>query len=68
MTYTQTARLLKLTANSVEPLSFTVPRKSDSFQTDLYPDTAATEAAHTGAEWLAGSTKMPKVFSLDPGR
>jgi len=43
-----------------------VPRKSDSFQTDLYPDTAAAEASHTGAEWLGGSSKMPKVFSLNP--
>lgn len=66
ITKNETCRLLKLTTNSVEPLSFTVPRISDSFQEDLYPDTAAAEAAHSGAEWLAGSTKMPKVFSLDP--
>ena len=33
----ETARLLKLTANSVEPLSFHVPRKSEAFQEDIFP-------------------------------
>lgn len=62
----ETTRLLKLTTNSVEPLSFFVPRKSDSFQDDIYPDTASNEAAHTADEWLAGSDKPPKMMSLNP--
>jgi len=60
------ARLLKLTTNSVEPLSFVVPRKSESFQEDLYPDTASSEPAHSSDEWLAGSDKAPKLLSLNP--
>ncbi len=32
------ARRLKLTSNSVEPLSFIVPRKSEMFQPDIFPD------------------------------
>lgn len=62
----ETARLLKLTSNSVEPLSFFVPRKSEAFQEDIYPDTAAPIAAHTSSEWLAGSNKNPVLMSLNP--
>jgi coronin-1B/1C/6 len=62
----ETSRLLKLTSNSVEPLSFSVPRKSDAFQDDLYPPTIAPESCHTAAEWLAGSSLPPKKMSLNP--
>uniref|UniRef100_A0A7S3H1X9 Coronin n=1 Tax=Spumella elongata TaxID=89044 RepID=A0A7S3H1X9_9STRA len=62
----ESARLMKLTTNSVEPLSFFVPRKSDSFQDDIYPDTASYTAAHTADEWLAGSDKPPVLMSLNP--
>ena len=62
----ETARLLKLTNNSVEPLSFFVPRKSESFQEDLYPDTSSCVAAHTCDQWLAGSKKLPLLVSLNP--
>lgn len=62
----ESARLLKLTTSSVEPLSFFVPRKSDCFQEDIYPDTAAYTPAHTADEWLAGSDKTPLLMSLNP--
>lgn len=62
----ETARLLKLTNSSVEPLSFFVPRKSEHFQEDLYPDTAAAIPAHSASEWLSGSNKKPVLQSLNP--
>jgi coronin-1B/1C/6 len=62
----ETARLMKLTNNSVEPLCFFVPRKSEVFQEDLYPDTISPEPSHTADEWLAGSNKPPKLMSLNP--
>jgi coronin-1B/1C/6 len=62
----ETARLLKLTTKSVDPLSFFVPRKSEAFQDDLYPDTASGEPAHSADEWLAGSNRGPNVMSLNP--
>jgi len=62
----EAARLLKLTSNSVEPLSFHVPRKSESFQEDIYPDTASSEAAHSAEEWMGGSVKAPLKMSLNP--
>ena len=63
----ETARLMKLTTNSVEPLSFFVPRKSEGFQEDLYPDSFAGIPSHTCDEWLAGSSKPPELASLNPG-
>ena len=62
----EAARLLKLTTNTVEPLSFYVPRKSEAFQDDLYPDTFAGIPAHTADEWMAGSDKKPVLMSLNP--
>jgi len=61
-------RMLKLTTNSVAPLSFFVPRKSDSFQDDIYPDTAACTAAQTSDEWLGGADKSPVLMSLNPSQ
>lgn len=62
----EAARLLKLTTNSVEPLSFQVPRKSESFQDDLFPDSDSNVPPHTCDEWLAGSDLPPNKMSLNP--
>jgi hypothetical protein len=62
----ETARLLKLTTNSVEPLQFFVPRKSEVFQEDLFPDTAANVPAMSCAEWCGGMNKGPVLVSLNP--
>jgi len=62
----ETARLLKLTTNAVEPLSFFVPRKSEAFQEDIYPHTASSKPSHTADEWLAGSDLPPLLMSLNP--
>merc|ERR1711871_484126 len=62
----ETARLLKLTTNSVEPLSFFVPRKSEAFQDDIFPDTFSGVPSHTADEWLEGSDQPPILKSLNP--
>jgi len=65
----ESARLLKVTNSStVEPLSFYVPRKSDAFQNDIFPDTSSNEPAHTAEEWWTGSSKGPKTQSLSPSK
>jgi len=58
------ARLLKLTAGAIEPISFNVPRKSDIFQDDLYPPTYAGEPALSADEWANGGKAEPKLVSL----
>jgi coronin-1B/1C/6 len=63
----ETCRILKVTNDSgVHPLKFEVPRKSDAFQDDIFPDTAAPIAAHTLTEWMEGSSKEPITMSLHP--
>jgi WD40 repeat protein len=63
----EVARLFKVAANTVEPISFQVPRKSDIFQDDIYPDTNSPEPVLTAAQWASGKTAEPKKISLAPG-
>ena len=62
------AKALRLTNNTIEPLSFTVPRiKSDLFQDDIFPPTKVTwEPTMTAAEWLSGMKRLPPRISLRP--
>ncbi len=60
-------RLYKATATVVEPISFKVPRKSDLFQDDLFPDCPSAEPALSASEWSSGKTAAPKLTSLKPG-
>lgn len=63
----ETARVLKLTNNKgIHPLVWTVPRKSDAFQCDIFPDCPSTTPAHTADEWAMGSSKLPITMSLNP--
>lgn len=59
------ASVLKLTKDSIEPVSFCVPRKSDTFQPDLFPDTHAPEPSLGASEWFAGQNKPPKMVSME---
>lgn len=57
-------RVLKLTSNSVEPVSFFVPRKALAFQDDLYPDVCGSVPPHTLDSWSRGSDLLPKKVPL----
>ncbi|KAJ0173335.1 hypothetical protein K1T71_011511 [Dendrolimus kikuchii] len=48
-------------------VSMTVPRKSELFQEDLYPDTLSDEASLTADEWLSGEDAEPCTMSLKGG-
>ncbi|KPP61753.1 coronin, actin binding protein, 1B-like [Scleropages formosus] len=61
------ARFYKLHERKVEPISMTVPRKSDLFQGDLYPDTAGLEPALLAEDWIAGQDAPPLLVSLSGG-
>ncbi|XP_015123102.1 coronin-7 isoform X2 [Diachasma alloeum] len=62
------ASALRLTNNTIEPLSFTVPRiKSELFQDDLFPPTRVTWKPSMGAgEWFSGANKQATRISLKP--
>lgn len=48
----------------IEPIPFTVPRKSEKFQEDLYPDAIGSEAALEASEWFEGKNAEPKRISM----
>ncbi|KAK7789673.1 hypothetical protein R5R35_011444 [Gryllus longicercus] len=58
---------LHATKGMCEPISMIVPRKSDQFQDDLYPDTAAPSPALTAQEWISGKNCNPILMSMKTG-
>ncbi|XP_012283147.1 coronin-7 isoform X1 [Orussus abietinus] len=62
------ASALRLTNNTIEPLSFTVPRiKSELFQDDLFPPTKVMwKPTMTSTEWFSGANKQAPRISLKP--
>ncbi|CAG0881182.1 unnamed protein product [Darwinula stevensoni] len=48
-------------------ISFTVPRKSELFQEDLYPDTQGDIPAISADEWMSGKDAEPVLVSLKSG-
>ncbi|XP_060762762.1 coronin-1C-A [Neoarius graeffei] len=61
------ARFYKLHERKCEPIIMTVPRKSDLFQDDLYPDTAGPDCALEAEEWFDGKNGDPILISLKDG-
>ncbi|XP_065334723.1 coronin-7 isoform X2 [Cloeon dipterum] len=62
------AKALRLTNNTIKPVSYTVPRiKSELFQDDLFPPTRVTwEPTMEAKEWFEGGNKQPRRISLKP--
>ncbi|XP_039310008.1 coronin-7 isoform X3 [Solenopsis invicta] len=62
------ASALRLTNNTIEPLSFTVPRiKTELFQDDLFPPTKVIwKPTLSASEWFSGGNKQPSRMSLKP--
>lgn len=61
-------RGLKLESTGVQPVSFKVPRKSEAFQDDLFPDAPSGAPAIGADEWVAGSDeRLPLLRSMKPG-
>ena len=61
-------RFLKLTKDSVRPISLIVPRKSgaDIFQEDIFPDCVSGKPALSADEWADGENKDPLRMKMDP--
>ncbi|XP_070545785.1 coronin-1C-A-like isoform X2 [Ptychodera flava] len=51
-------------AGMVEPVAMIVPRKSDMFQDDIYPDTVAPIPALTADEWISGINRDPIMMPM----
>jgi len=51
----------------ISPVSFQVPRKSDLFQSDIFPDTYAGVPSMSPEEWISGANKPAIKRSMKPG-
>ena len=49
----------------IEPVSFIVPRRSETFQEDVYPPTVGLKPAVSSAEWFAGNDGIPPKVSME---
>ncbi|XP_077119345.1 coronin-2B isoform X2 [Ranitomeya variabilis] len=53
--------------NLIEPISMIVPRRSETYQEDIYPMTPGQEPALSSNEWLSGINRDPVLRSLKEG-
>ncbi|KAF8757799.1 WD repeat coronin family [Rhizoctonia solani] len=60
-------RAYKVYGSTIEPIGFVVPRKSDQFQSDIFPPAPSSEPALTAAEWFTGKTAPQNLVDLDTG-
>ncbi|KAF1731518.1 Coronin-like protein crn1 [Beauveria bassiana] len=49
----------------IEPISFTVPRRAETFQADIFPPATGTKPACSAKEWLDGKTAIPSKIDLE---
>jgi len=63
----EVAKFLKVTPkNMVVPISMTVPRKSELFQDDIFPDAYAGVATNTAEGYFGGQDTDPELVSMEP--
>ncbi|EJW87613.1 coronin, partial [Wuchereria bancrofti] len=61
------ARIYKVTTKGVvDELQFFVPRKSDLYQADLYPDTRSHVPALTAEQFIEGQNAPPNLVPVNP--
>lgn len=64
----EVARFYRLNNGGLcQVISMTVPRKSELFQEDLYPDTLSDEASVSAEDWISGTDADPQLVSLKGG-
>lgn len=49
----------------IEPISFTVPRRAETFQADIFPPAIGLRPATSAKEWLDGKTGVPAKIDLE---
>ena len=50
--------------NYIEPISFIVPRRAETFQDDIYPPTIGLKPAMSASEWFSGKEAIPPKISM----
>ncbi|KAL9111263.1 MAG: hypothetical protein Q9227_004341 [Pyrenula ochraceoflavens] len=51
--------------NYIEPVSFIVPRRAETFQDDIYPPAVGTKPAVGSSEWFDGKSGLPPKLDLE---
>ena len=49
----------------IEPISFIVPRRAETFQDDIYPPTTRLKSALSSGDWFGGKEGLPPKFSME---
>ncbi|KAK2012903.1 WD domain-containing protein [Colletotrichum eremochloae] len=49
----------------IEPISFTVPRRAETFQSDIFPPATGLKPAVSAQEWLSGKEGIPTKIDLE---
>lgn len=49
----------------IEPISFTVPRRAETFQSDIFPPAVGNKPAMSASEWLSGKDGLPPKIDLE---
>ncbi|KAM0334320.1 hypothetical protein ACHAQA_001344 [Verticillium albo-atrum] len=49
----------------IEPISFTVPRRAETFQSDIFPPAFGSKPAVSSKEWLDGKDGLPAKIDLE---
>lgn len=49
----------------IEPVSFIVPRRAETFQEDVYPPTVGLKPAVSSQEWFGGKDGLPPKVSME---
>ena len=49
----------------IEPISFTVPRRAETFQSDIFPPATGSKPAMSAKEWFDGKTAVPAKIDLE---
>ncbi|KAI1374642.1 DUF1900-domain-containing protein [Hypoxylon crocopeplum] len=49
----------------IEPISFTVPRRAETFQSDIYPPAPGLKPGVSASDWLSGKTGLPPKIDFE---
>ncbi|KAK3485616.1 hypothetical protein B0T13DRAFT_525330 [Neurospora crassa] len=49
----------------IEPISFTVPRRAETFQSDIYPPATGLKPAVSAQEWFDGKDGIPAKIDME---
>ncbi|KAK7937929.1 coronin-6 [Apiospora aurea] len=49
----------------IEPISFTVPRRAETFQSDIFPPAVGLKPAMSTQEWLSGKEALPPKINFE---